>query len=62
MREAGVLEDYLKEMKHDPARRYHVKHNYVVYERMASHLDVSTRSPFASSCWSKLSAREPPGA
>ncbi|XP_047927138.1 pepsin B-like [Anser cygnoides] len=52
MREAGVLEDYLKEMKHDPARRYHVKHNYVVYERIASHLD--------SSYFGKISIGTPP--
>lgn len=57
-----MLKDYLKKMKHDPARKYHFSRSYVVHEPMASHLDVSTGSPFASSCQSKLSARGPPGA
>lgn len=57
-----MLKDYLKKMKHDPARRYHFGRSYIVHEPMASHLDVSTGSPFASSCRSKLSARGPPGA
>nr|XP_012958764.3 pepsin B-like [Anas platyrhynchos] len=41
MREAGVLKDYLKKMKHDPARRYHFGRSYLVHEPMASHLDSS---------------------
>uniref|UniRef100_A0A493T731 Aspartic peptidase N-terminal domain-containing protein n=1 Tax=Anas platyrhynchos platyrhynchos TaxID=8840 RepID=A0A493T731_ANAPP len=45
MREAGVLKDYLKKMKHDPARRYHFGRSYLVHEPMASHLDVSTGPP-----------------
>lgn len=41
MREAGVLDEYLKKIKHDPVKKYHFSRNYVVYEPMASHLDVS---------------------
>ncbi|XP_035203274.1 gastricsin-like [Oxyura jamaicensis] len=41
MRQAGVLQDYLKKVKHDPARKYHFNRDYAVYEPMASHLDSS---------------------
>ncbi|XP_032058903.1 gastricsin-like [Aythya fuligula] len=41
MREAGVLKDYLKKIKHDTARKYHFSRNYIVHEPMASHLDSS---------------------
>ncbi|XP_074971474.1 pepsin B-like [Phalacrocorax aristotelis] len=39
MQEAGVLEDYLKKMKHDPAKKYHFSDDYVVYEPISNHLD-----------------------
>lgn len=42
MREAGVLEEYLKKIKHDPVKKYNFSKNNVVYEPMASHLDVSS--------------------
>ncbi|OXB70216.1 UNVERIFIED_CONTAM: hypothetical protein H355_012689 [Colinus virginianus] len=41
MREAGVLEQYLKKINHDPAKKYRFGKDYVVYEPMASHLDSS---------------------
>ncbi|XP_052554345.1 pepsin B-like isoform X2 [Tympanuchus pallidicinctus] len=41
MREAGVLEEYLKKIKHDPVKKYNFSKNNVVYEPMASHLDSS---------------------
>uniref|UniRef100_A0A669QID4 Pepsin B n=1 Tax=Phasianus colchicus TaxID=9054 RepID=A0A669QID4_PHACC len=41
MREAGVLEEYLKKIKHDPVKKYNFGKNYVVYEPMTSHLDSS---------------------
>uniref|UniRef100_A0A8C9FQL4 Pepsin B n=1 Tax=Pavo cristatus TaxID=9049 RepID=A0A8C9FQL4_PAVCR len=41
MREAGVLEQYLKKIKHDPVKKYQFSKNNVVYEPMASHLDSS---------------------
>ncbi|KFQ40187.1 Gastricsin, partial [Mesitornis unicolor] len=41
MKEAGVLEDYLKKIKHDPAKKYRFSDDYVVYEPMTNHLDSS---------------------
>ncbi|KFQ03369.1 Gastricsin [Haliaeetus albicilla] len=41
MKEAGVLEDFLKKIKYDPAKKYHFSEDYVVYEPMTSHLDSS---------------------
>uniref|UniRef100_A0A8C0HSB8 Pepsin B n=1 Tax=Buteo japonicus TaxID=224669 RepID=A0A8C0HSB8_9AVES len=41
MKEAGVLDDFLKKIKYDPAKKYHFSEDYVVYEPMASHLDSS---------------------
>ncbi|XP_059687193.1 pepsin B [Gavia stellata] len=41
MREAGVLEDYLKKMKHDPVKKYRFSEGYVVYEPITNHLDSS---------------------
>ncbi|XP_052670935.1 pepsin B-like isoform X2 [Harpia harpyja] len=41
MKEAGVLEDFLKKIKYDPAKKYHFSDDYVVYEPMTSHLDSS---------------------
>ncbi|KAM6310966.1 gastricsin [Podargus strigoides] len=41
MREAGVLEDYLKKIKYDPAKKYRFSNDYVVDEPMTSHLDSS---------------------
>ncbi|XP_075377714.1 pepsin B-like [Mycteria americana] len=39
MREAGVLEDYLKKIKYDPAKKYDFGDNYVVYEPITNYLD-----------------------
>ncbi|KAM6191909.1 pepsin B-like [Sarcoramphus papa] len=39
MREAGVLEDYLKKMKRDPAKKYHFSEDYVVDEPITNYLD-----------------------
>ncbi|KFQ60476.1 Gastricsin, partial [Pelecanus crispus] len=39
MREAGVLEDYLKKIKHDPAKKYHFSEDYVVQEPITNYLD-----------------------
>ncbi|XP_009463895.1 PREDICTED: gastricsin [Nipponia nippon] len=41
MREAGVLEDYLKKIKYDPAKKYRFSEDYVVSEPITSHLDSS---------------------
>ncbi|KFZ67164.1 Gastricsin, partial [Podiceps cristatus] len=41
MREAGVLEDYLKKIKYDPAKKYRFNQDYVVYEPITNHLDSS---------------------
>ncbi|KAM6370176.1 pepsin B-like [Pluvialis apricaria] len=41
MREAGVLDDYLKKIKYDPAKKYRFSENYVVYEPITNHLDSS---------------------
>ncbi|XP_040472496.1 LOW QUALITY PROTEIN: gastricsin [Falco naumanni] len=41
MREAGVLDEYLKKIKYDPAKKYLFSKDYVVYEPMTSHLDSS---------------------
>ncbi|XP_051494705.1 pepsin B-like [Apus apus] len=41
MREAGVLEDYLKKIKNDPAKKYNFTDNYVVFEPLTNHLDAS---------------------
>ncbi|KAM6295303.1 gastricsin [Aegotheles albertisi] len=41
MREAGVLEDYLKKIKHDPVKKYKFSDNYVVHEPITNHLDAS---------------------
>lgn len=75
MKEAGVLEDFLKKIKYDPAKKYHFSDDYVVYEPMTSHLDVSTprfpsrclsvrHAPLSlllPSCQSNLFTPEPPG-
>ncbi|KFW10236.1 Gastricsin, partial [Fulmarus glacialis] len=39
MREAGVLEDYLKKIKYDPVKKYRFSEDYVVYEPITDHLD-----------------------
>ncbi|KAM7082276.1 pepsin B-like [Ciconia maguari] len=39
MREAGVLEDYLKKIKYNPAKKYDFGDNYVVYEPITNYLD-----------------------
>ncbi|KAM9217289.1 gastricsin [Leptosomus discolor] len=41
MREAGVLQDYLKKTHYDPAKKYRFSGDYVVNEPMTSHLDSS---------------------
>ncbi|XP_069732325.1 pepsin B-like isoform X2 [Phaenicophaeus curvirostris] len=41
MREAGVLEEYLKKTKYDPAQKYSFGRNYVVAEPITNHLDSS---------------------
>ncbi|XP_061869652.1 pepsin B-like [Colius striatus] len=41
MREAGVLDDFLKKIKYDPAMKYHFSGDYVVNEPMTNHLDSS---------------------
>ncbi|KFW04900.1 Gastricsin, partial [Eurypyga helias] len=41
MREAGVLEDYLKKIKYDPVKKYRFSEDYVVYEPITNHLDSS---------------------
>ncbi|XP_010140330.1 PREDICTED: gastricsin-like [Buceros rhinoceros silvestris] len=41
MRDAGVLEDYLKSMNHDPVKKYHFSEDYVVNETITNHLDSS---------------------
>ncbi|KFW69489.1 Gastricsin, partial [Pygoscelis adeliae] len=41
MREAGVLEDYLKKIKYDPVKKYHFSEDYVMYEPTTNHLDSS---------------------
>ncbi|KFQ89514.1 Gastricsin, partial [Phoenicopterus ruber ruber] len=41
MREAGVLEDYLKKIKYDPVKKYSFSEDYVVYEPITNHLDSS---------------------
>lgn len=49
MREAGVLEDYLKKIKYDPAQKYRFSEDYVVHETITNYLDVSTPgSPLAA--------------
>lgn len=75
MREAGVLDDYLKKIKYDPVKKYRFSDDYVVYEPITNHLDVSTRgSPLDAcpyhaplslplpSCRSDPFTPEPPGA
>ncbi|KFQ52521.1 Gastricsin, partial [Nestor notabilis] len=39
MREAGVLEDYLRKIKHHAAKKHHFREGFVVYEPITSHLD-----------------------
>ncbi|KFP15456.1 Gastricsin, partial [Egretta garzetta] len=39
MREAGVLEDYLKKIKYDPAQKYRFSEDYVVHETITNYLD-----------------------
>lgn len=64
-----MLEDFLKKIKYDPAKKYHFSEDYVVYEPMTSHLDVSSpgsRTPrplslLLPSCQSDLFTPEPPG-
>ncbi|XP_076213827.1 pepsin B-like [Aptenodytes patagonicus] len=41
MREAGVLEDYLKKIKYDPVKKYRFSEDYVMYEPTTNHLDSS---------------------
>ncbi|KFP40927.1 Gastricsin, partial [Chlamydotis macqueenii] len=41
MKEAGVLDDYLKKYKHDPAKKYRFSEDYVVDEPITNHLDSS---------------------
>ncbi|KFP91897.1 Gastricsin, partial [Apaloderma vittatum] len=41
MREAGVLDDYLKKVNYDPAKKYRFSGDYVVNEPITSHLDSS---------------------
>ncbi|XP_054253412.1 gastricsin [Indicator indicator] len=41
MREAGVLEDYLRKMKYDPVQKYNFSEGYVVNEPITNHLDSS---------------------
>ncbi|KFQ36699.1 Gastricsin [Merops nubicus] len=41
MREAGVLEDFLKKIKYDPVKKYHFSGEYVVNEPITNHLDSS---------------------
>ncbi|KAM6041119.1 pepsin B-like isoform 2-T2 [Theristicus caerulescens] len=41
MREAGVLEDYLKKIKYDPVKKYRFSEDFVVNEPITSHLDSS---------------------
>ncbi|XP_074019291.1 gastricsin [Numenius arquata] len=41
MREAGVLDDYLKKIKYDPVKKYSFSDDYVVYEPITNHLDAS---------------------
>ncbi|KGL95952.1 Gastricsin [Charadrius vociferus] len=41
MREAGVLDDYLKKIKYDPVKKYRFSEDYVVYEPITNHLDAS---------------------
>ncbi|KFV71691.1 Gastricsin, partial [Dryobates pubescens] len=41
MREAGVLEDYLRRMKADPVQKYNFSEGYVVNEPITNHLDSS---------------------
>ncbi|XP_071624613.1 gastricsin isoform X1 [Heliangelus exortis] len=41
MREAGVLEQYLKKMKPEPGQKYKTTENYVVFEPITSHMDAS---------------------
>lgn len=45
MRDAGVLEDYLKNVNHDPVKKYRFSEDYVVNESITNHLDVSTLGP-----------------
>lgn len=45
MRDAGVLEDYLKKINYDPVKKYRFSEDYVVNEPITSHLDVSTADP-----------------
>lgn len=40
MKEKGVLEDYLKQHKFDPAKKYHFNEYNVAFEPMA-YMDVS---------------------
>lgn len=42
MREAGVLEQYLKKIKYDPVKKYNFSNDYVVNEPITNHLDVSS--------------------
>uniref|UniRef100_A0A8D0ETI4 Peptidase A1 domain-containing protein n=1 Tax=Strix occidentalis caurina TaxID=311401 RepID=A0A8D0ETI4_STROC len=41
MREAGVLDEFLKKIKYDPVKKYRFSDDYVVSEPMTSHLDSS---------------------
>ncbi|NXU76311.1 PEPC protein, partial [Oreotrochilus melanogaster] len=67
MREAGVLEEYLKKVKPEPGQKYKTTENNVVLEPITSHMDVSSPgSPLPSPPLSLLlpncqSHPEPPG-
>lgn len=50
MREAGVLDDYLKKVKYDPAKKYQFSEDYVVYEPITNHLDVSSPASPPAAC------------
>lgn len=59
MKEAGVLEDYLRNIKHHAAKKHRFREDFVVYEPMTSHLDVSTPFPTAP-CLYTMSIPFPP--
>uniref|UniRef100_A0A8C6JXI1 Uncharacterized protein n=1 Tax=Melopsittacus undulatus TaxID=13146 RepID=A0A8C6JXI1_MELUD len=52
MKEAGVLEDYLRKIKHHAAKKYPSREDFVVYEPITSHLD--------SSYFGEISIGDPP--
>lgn len=58
MKEKGLLEEFLKTHKYDPAQKYHFSDFGVAYEPMA-YMDVSSDPPqgYPSSCCQRLKAR-----